>query len=50
MGRPLRSSRPKTSTVISILFLGRHPGGRDGSMHSFREQLMNVMIAEQNTS
>src|SRR5439155_4358219 len=39
----------KTSTVTSILFLGAILAVGMASLHSFREQLMNVMIEEQDT-
>jgi diguanylate cyclase (GGDEF)-like protein/PAS domain S-box-containing protein len=39
----------KTATVISILFLGAILTVGVASMHSFREQLMNVLIDDQNT-
>src|SRR6202049_2292286 len=39
----------KTSTAISILFLGAILAVGMTSMQSFREQLMNVLIEEQDT-
>ena len=39
----------KTSTVISILFLGAILAVGMASMHSFRDQLMSVLIKEQHT-
>jgi diguanylate cyclase (GGDEF)-like protein/PAS domain S-box-containing protein len=48
--RPARSTlATKTSTVISILFLGAILAVGLASMRSFREQLLNVLIAEQHT-
>lgn len=48
-----RLSRPtlatKTATATSILFLAAILVVGIASMHSFRTQLMNVLIAEQNT-
>src|SRR3954469_6901967 len=47
---PARSTlATKTSTVISILFLAAMLAVGMASMYSFRTQLMNVVIAEQNT-
>ena len=47
---PARSTlATKTSTVISVLFLAAMLAVGMASMYSFRTQLMNVVIAEQNT-
>jgi len=39
----------RTATAISVLFLTAILAVGMASMHSFRTQLMNVMVAEQNT-